>query len=347
MSRTSEDAGAGRTPYAAGFACIVGRPNAGKSTLTNALVGSKVAITSSKPQTTRHTIRGIVTTPESQLVLVDTPGLHKPRTLLGERLNDLVRQTLLEVDVIGFCLPSDQRIGPGDAFIARELAEIHGGRRTPVVAIATKSDLVDRERLAEHLIAVDRLGDWAAIVPCSATSGAQVDEVAAELCAHLPPSPAPLYPEGVLTDEPEAVMIAELVREAALEGVRDELPHSLAVVVEELVAREGRSLDEPPARRARQRLRGASVAEGDRHRPRWLAAARGRDQCAPGHRGPPRTAGPSRPARQGRQGLAARPQAAAAPRVLTPAAPGRAVLPGVGAGPGGAPPPSGDVLLPK
>jgi len=231
--------------YAAGFACLVGRPNAGKSTLTNALVGQKVAITSSKPQTTRHTIRGIVTTERSQLVLVDTPGLHKPRTLLGERLNDVVRETLLEVDVIGFCLPADQKTGPGDSFIARELKEIQQAKRRPVVAIATKTDLVDKQRLAEHLIAIDRLGDWDAIVPCSAVDGSQVEEVAAVLSSYLPPSPGPLYPEGVLTDEPEAVMIAELVREAALEGVRDELPHSLAVVVEEMVPREGRPDDNP------------------------------------------------------------------------------------------------------
>ena len=231
--------------YVAGFACLVGRPNAGKSTLTNALVGSKVAITSSKPQTTRHTIRGIVTNERSQLVLVDTPGLHKPRTLLGERLNDLVRETLLEVDVIGFCVPADQRVGPGDQFIAAELTEIMRGRRTPVVAIATKSDTVDRGRLAEHLIAIDQLGDWAAIVPCSATRGDQVDDVAAVLSEHLPPSPGPLYPDGVLTDEPQTTMIAELVREAALEGVRDELPHSLAVVVEEIVPRDGRRVGNP------------------------------------------------------------------------------------------------------
>ncbi|MBM6403587.1 GTPase Era [Phycicoccus sp. CSK15P-2] len=231
--------------YVAGFACFVGRPNAGKSTLTNALVGQKVAITSSKPQTTRHTIRGIVTTERSQLVLVDTPGLHRPRTLLGERLNDLVRETLLEVDVIGFCLPADQRVGPGDQFIAAELAELQRGRRTPVVAIATKSDRVDKQRLAEHLIAVDQLGEWAAIVPCSATGDDQVDVVARVLSEHLPPSPGPLYPDGQLTDEPEAVMVAELVREAALEGVRDELPHSLAVVVVEMVPREDRPEDDP------------------------------------------------------------------------------------------------------
>ncbi|MDF2146053.1 GTPase Era [Knoellia sp. p5-6-4] len=239
MSQRSESG------YAAGFACLIGRPNAGKSTLTNALVGQKVAITSSKPQTTRHTIRGIVTTPASQLVLVDTPGLHKPRTLLGERLNDVVRETLLEVDVIGFCLPADQRIGPGDTFIANELKEIQRAKRRPVVAIATKTDRVDRGRLAEHLIAIDQLGEWDEIVPCSAVKGDQVEDVARVLSSFLPPSPGPLYPEGVLTDEPEAVMIAELVREAALEGVRDELPHSLAVVVEEMVPREGRPEDSP------------------------------------------------------------------------------------------------------
>jgi GTP-binding protein Era len=245
-SPSSADAAA--TPpagYVAGFACLVGRPNAGKSTLTNALVGQKVAITSSKPQTTRHTIRGIVSTPASQLVLVDTPGLHKPRTLLGERLNDVVRETLLEVDVIGFCLPADQKIGPGDGFIARELKEIQRDRRRPVVAIATKIDIVDRQRLAEHLIAIDQLGDWAAIVPCSAVDGRQVKDVAQVLSSYLPPSPGPLYPEGQLTDEPDVVMIAELVREAALEGVRDELPHSLAVVVEEMVQRPDRPVDKP------------------------------------------------------------------------------------------------------
>ena len=230
--------------YAAGFACLIGRPNAGKSTLTNALVGQKVAITSSKPQTTRHTIRGVATTPSAQVILVDTPGLHKPRTLLGQRLNDLVRETLLEVDVVGFCLPADQRIGPGDTFIANELTELRSVRRRPVVAIATKADAVDRERLAEHLMAIDQLGDWDAIIPCSAVSGEQVDHVRELLSSYLPRS-AQLYPDGVITDEPDIIMIAELVREAALEGVRDELPHSLAVVVEEMVPREGRPDDSP------------------------------------------------------------------------------------------------------
>jgi GTP-binding protein Era len=237
----------GSTPgYRSGFACLIGRPNAGKSTLTNALVGEKVAITSSKPQTTRHTIRGIVHRPDAQLVLVDTPGLHRPRTLLGERLNDLVRETLLEVDVVGFCLPADQRVGPGDRFIAAELADLRrsGRRRRPVVAIATKADAVDRGRLAEHLLAISEVVEPDDVVPVSAVDGYQIDVLVDVLVGHLPPGP-PLYPEGELTDEPEQVMIAELVREAALEGVRDELPHSLAVVLEEMTPREGRSEDDP------------------------------------------------------------------------------------------------------
>ena len=230
--------------FRAGFACLVGRPNAGKSSLTNALVGQKVAIISSKPQTTRHTIRGIATSKTAQLILVDTPGLHKPRTLLGQRLNDLVRETLLDVDAIGFCLPANQRVGPGDSYIARELTELQQARRRPVVAIATKIDLVDKQRLAEHLIAIDQLGDWADIIPCSAVRGDQVSEVASVLSSYLPVSPM-LYPEGVLTDEPNIIMIAELVREAALEGVRDEMPHSLAVVVDEMLPREGRPEGSP------------------------------------------------------------------------------------------------------
>lgn len=225
--------------FRSGFVCVVGRPNAGKSTLTNALVGRKVAITSGRPQTTRHVIRGIVHRPDAQVVLVDTPGLHRPRTLLGERLNDLVRGTLTEVDVVVFCLPSDQRVGPGDRYIAAQLTELaEGPTGAAVVAVATKADLVSKGRLAEHLLQVAALGDWADIVPVSAVDGYQVDTLVDVLVGHLEPGPA-LYPAGELTDEPESVMVAELVREAALEGVRDELPHSLAVVVEEIAPREG------------------------------------------------------------------------------------------------------------
>ncbi|HAY44260.1 MAG TPA: GTPase Era [Micrococcaceae bacterium] len=232
--------------YRSGFTSFVGRPNAGKSTLTNALVGQKVAITSAKPQTTRHTIRGIVHREDAQLILVDTPGLHRPRTLLGQRLNDLVAQTLSEVDAIGFCLPANEKIGPGDRFIATQLAQL---QRKPIIALVTKADLVDREQLAAQLMSVAELGveqfgedGFAAIIPVSAVKEFQVQEVANVLVEHLPKGP-PLYPDGELTDEPEMKMVAELIREAALEGVHDELPHSLAVVVEEMIPREGRSED--------------------------------------------------------------------------------------------------------
>jgi GTP-binding protein Era len=222
-------------PYRAGFCCLVGRPNAGKSTLTNALVGSKIVITSAKPQTTRHAVRGIVTRPDAQLILVDTPGLHRPRTLLGQRLNDVVRSTLSDVDVIGFCIPADQKIGPGDRFIAAELA----GLRAPTVAIVTKTDTVSRDQVAAQLIAVSRLGDFADIVPVSAVEDVQVDVLADVLVSHLPEGPV-LYPDGVLTDNDSETRIAELIREAALEDVRDELPHSIAVTIDEIRPREGR-----------------------------------------------------------------------------------------------------------
>ena len=223
--------------FRAGFACFVGRPNAGKSTLTNALIGTKIAITSSRPQTTRHVVRGVLHREDSQLVLVDTPGLHKPKTLLGERLNDLVRATWSEVDVIGLCIPADEPVGRGDSFIASEIA----GLKATVMAIVTKIDLVDRGRLAEQLVAVSKLGDFADVVPVSAVSGEQLDVLVRVMAGHLPPSPR-LYPDDMITDEPEQVLVAELIREAALEGVRDELPHSIAVLVEEMIPAEDRPL---------------------------------------------------------------------------------------------------------
>jgi GTPase len=232
--------------HRSGFASFVGRPNAGKSTLTNALVGTKVAITSDKPQTTRTVVRGIVHRPDAQLILVDTPGLHRPRTLLGERLNDLVRTTWSEVDVVAVCFPADEKIGPGDRFIVGELAKV---RRTTKIAVATKTDLATPGRIGDHLLAIQALGretdtDWAEIVPVSATSGDQVALLADLLVGLLPEGPQ-LYPDGELTDSPEEMIAAELIREAALEGVRDELPHSIAVVVEEMGLREGRPDDKP------------------------------------------------------------------------------------------------------
>ncbi len=226
--------------FRSGFACFVGRPNAGKSTLTNALLGSKVAITSSRPQTTRHAIRGIVHRPDAQLVVVDTPGLHKPRTLLGHRLNDLVRETYANVDVICLCIPADEKVGPGDRFIAQELAQLS----TPVIAVVTKTDKADKQQTGEQLLAVSQLHDWAEVVPVSAVAQFQVDLLADLLVARLPEGPA-LYPEGELTDEPEQTLVAELIREAALEGVRDELPHSIAVTIQEMNPRADRPADRP------------------------------------------------------------------------------------------------------
>jgi GTPase len=224
--------------FRSGFVCFVGRPNTGKSTLTNALVGTKVAITSSRPQTTRHTIRGIVHRENFQIILVDTPGLHRPRTLLGQRLNDLVKDTYSEVDVIGLCLPADEKIGPGDRWICEQIRTV--APNTTLIAIVTKIDKIPKDRLAAQLMAVSKLvGPDTEIVPVSATTGEQLDVLTDVLAAQLPPGPA-FYPDGELTDEPEEVLMAELIREAALEGVRDELPHSLAVVIEEVSPRDGR-----------------------------------------------------------------------------------------------------------
>ncbi|HYP94424.1 MAG TPA: GTPase Era [Mycobacterium sp.] len=224
--------------FRSGFVCFVGRPNTGKSTLTNALVGAKVAITSNRPQTTRHTIRGIVHRENFQIILVDTPGLHRPRTLLGQRLNDLVTDTYSEVDVIGLCIPADEKIGPGDRWICEQIRTI--APNTTLVVVVTKTDKVSRGTVAAQLLAVSELaGPDAEIVPVSATTGENLDVLTDVLAAQLPPGPA-FYPDGELTDEPEEVLMAELIREAALEGVRDELPHSLAVVIEEVSPREGR-----------------------------------------------------------------------------------------------------------
>ena len=225
--------------FRSGFVSFVGRPNTGKSTLMNALVGAKVAITSNRPQTTRHAIRGIVHREDFQIVLVDTPGLHRPRTLLGQRLNDLVRDTYSEVDVIGLCIPVDDPIGTGDRWIVQQIRAV--APRTALVVVVTKIDKVPKAKVVEQLAAVGELvGDAAAdIVPVSALTGDQIDVLIEVLAGKLPPGPA-FYPEGELTDEPEEVLMAELIREAALEGVRDELPHSLAVVIDEVSPRPDR-----------------------------------------------------------------------------------------------------------
>jgi GTPase len=221
-----------QSPHRSGFVALVGRPNAGKTTLTNALVGEKVGIVSNRPQTTRHAIRGVVHRPGGQLVLVDTPGLHKPKSLLGRRLNDVVRDTLSEVDVVVFCVPADQPVGTGDRFIARQLRQV----RAPVVVVVTKTDAARKEQVAEQLLAASRLVEAAEVVPVSAVRGDQV-ELLEDLLVGLLPEGPPLYPEEQTTDEDVERQIAELVREAALEKVFQEVPHSLAVTVEEMTRR--------------------------------------------------------------------------------------------------------------
>lgn len=220
--------------FRSGFVSFIGRPNVGKSTLMNALVGEKVAITSAKPQTTRHAIRGIVTRPDGQLIIVDTPGIHRPRTLLGERLNALAQSTLSDVDVIGMCFPADEPVGKGDRYIADQLGRFPGSRS---VAIVTKSDKVAKTVVAERLLEVSQLTDWAAVIPVSAVNGEQVTELADLLLSLLPEGPA-LYETATLTDEDQDTRVAELVRESLLEVLDDELPHSVAVTLEETVPRE-------------------------------------------------------------------------------------------------------------
>ncbi len=232
--------------YRSGFGALVGRPNVGKSSLTNAMVGSKVVITSDRPQTTRHAVRAVITRPDGQLIMIDTPGLHRPRTLLGERLNDVVRTTWAEVDTVGFCLPADQQPGPGDRYIAEELAEL---RRTPVILVVTKMDLVSRDQGIAALTAADAACrdaglDVAHVVPVSARDGDNVDTLTEVFLGELPEGPQ-LYPEDTVTDEPEEILVAELIREATLSEVRAEVPHSVAVTVEEMNLRPNRPDDDP------------------------------------------------------------------------------------------------------
>ena len=224
--------------FRAGFVTFVGRPNVGKSTLTNALVGEKVAITSSKPQTTRRAIRGLVHRKDGQLIIVDTPGMHRPRTLLGERLNSIVQDTLGEVDVIGLCVPANEKIGPGDRYINEQLDAFPRAKK---VAIVTKIDASSRPGVAEQLKAVAELRDWDEIIPISSFDDIQLDILSTQLVKLMPLSPA-LYPDDAVTDESEEARVAELIREAALEGVMDELPHSIAVTVDDMIEREDKNL---------------------------------------------------------------------------------------------------------
>ncbi len=227
--------------FRAGFVSVVGRPNAGKSTLMNAMVGTKIAITADQPETTRRIIRGIVHREDAQLILLDTPGMHRPRTLLGERLNDMVGEALSDVDAVVLCMPADEPTGPGDRYIL-ETAKKTGA---PIFAVLTKTDKVTGDAIAERIIEVSQMHDFAEIVPVSAVAGEQVTLLADLIVERMPLSP-PLYPANTITDETEEELIAELIREAALVGVREELPHSIAVVVEEMIERPRKKGDDRP-----------------------------------------------------------------------------------------------------
>ena len=234
------------TNFRSGFACIVGRPNVGKSTLINLLVGEKISIISKQPQTTRHTIRGIVHKKDGQIVLVDTPGIHKPKTLLGSRLNELVKQTWSEVDVVVFCVPADQKIGPGDRFIVQE---IHEQIRKPKIGVLTKIDFVNPNLIVERLIELEKVSkdlgfDWDEIIPISSESEENVDKLSNLIIKYLPEGPE-LYPSEIFTEEPIETLVAEFIREVALEDLREELPHSLAVTVEKIENAEDRPIDKP------------------------------------------------------------------------------------------------------
>jgi GTP-binding protein Era len=222
--------GSFRGQFRSGFVSLVGRPNVGKSTLVNRLVGTKVAIVSDRPQTTRTQIRGVRTTPDSQLVLLDTPGIHKPRTLLGERTNDRARATLEEVDVVCLLVEAHAPIGPGDRFVADLVQQV----ATPKVLVVSKTDLATRAAVGEQLATASAvLGDFDAYVPLSSETGEGVDALVGELEARMPEGPE-YYPGGVVTDQPETFLVAELVREKLLRVARDELPHSITVTAEEL-----------------------------------------------------------------------------------------------------------------
>ncbi len=219
--------------FRSGFVSMIGRPNVGKSTLVNRLVGRKVSIVSARPQTTRTQIRGVRTTASEQMVFLDTPGVHKPRTLLGERTNDRATSTLAEVDVICFLVEADAPIGPGDRFVADLVASVD----TPTILVVNKVDAASPADIATRLGTASALGDFAAFVPISARTGDGVDALLGELEPRLPEGPH-YYPDGVVSDQPESFLAAELLREKLLAVTRDELPHSIAVTTEEVEERE-------------------------------------------------------------------------------------------------------------
>ncbi|WEV59811.1 GTPase Era [Bifidobacterium sp. ESL0728] len=289
-SNNNEQQSGSKEPYRSGFVAVVGRPNVGKSTLINSLIGTQVAIASSRPETTRKAIRGILTTDNAQLVLVDTPGIHRPRTLLGQRLNDVVDESLSDVDEIAFLLPADQEIGPGDKRILSRLRsefarKVDSGKngngsqnnkqksdheqgkfvwKVPLIAIVTKIDELNRQELMAKLIEISQFADFTDVVPVSALERDNVAEVKRVLIENMPEGPQ-MYPDDQITEEKPEDTIAELVRGAFLEELDDELPHSLAVVVDS-IDRPGES-DNPETEDGKAHVMVSIYVERDSQKP--------------------------------------------------------------------------------
>ena len=224
--------------FKAGFVAIVGRPNTGKSTLVNALVGSKIVITSHHPNTTRNPISGIISRDSYQMIVVDTPGMHKPKTALGTRLNSMVNENIHSTDLVLLCLPVNEEIGAGDEYIAKQI-----NSNQVVFLVVTKTDAVSKSDLAVKLTQVHEFAtktnlQKAEIIPVSAKNLDQTELLLELLSKHLPPSPA-LYPTDINTDQAEELMFADLIREAAIQELYEELPHSVMVTIEEMGEREG------------------------------------------------------------------------------------------------------------
>ncbi|MGE5614373.1 MAG: GTPase Era [Bacillota bacterium] len=213
--------------YKSGFVSVVGRPNVGKSTLTNRFAGEKISIISSKPQTTRNTIRTIITTEDSQVIFIDTPGMHKPKSKLGEYMVGIARNTLNEVDIVLFLVEAGEpEPGPGDLFIIEQLKSV----KTPVFLIINKIDLVKKEQLLKVIENYTNLMDFAEVIPVSALNGEGTDIVMKEIRNYLPEGPK-YFPEDMITDQPEKMIAAELIREKILELVQDEVPHGTGVEI--------------------------------------------------------------------------------------------------------------------
>ncbi|MGH2693984.1 MAG: GTPase Era [Actinomycetota bacterium] len=219
--------------FRSGFVAVVGRPNVGKSTLVNALVGGKVAITSDKPQTTRNAIRGVLNLEGAQVVFIDTPGYHKPRTLLGERLNEVVRRAWSDVDLALFVVDAHSGVGRGDGRVAADLARTRG----PILCVINKVDLLRRDRVLLALDEASRLGRFEEFVPASAVTGEGLDVLRELILARIAEGPM-FYPPGVRTDQPPPLFVAELIREKLLRRTREEVPHSIAVVTEDFEERD-------------------------------------------------------------------------------------------------------------